>query len=243
MKRIDKRENSQLRKINIKRDFITTAEGSCMIEMGNTRVVCTATVDKNVPQFLKNSGQGWVTAEYGMLPRSSNVRMTRDRHKLPGRTMEIQRLIGRSLRSVVDTKKLGERTLWVDCDVIQADGGTRTASVIGGYIAVVDCVRKLHSQGVTDGFCVYDFLGAVSVGMLKGEYILDLCFEEDSAADVDMNVVMRGSGEFIEIQGTGERASFSQEELNKLIDLARKGINEIIELEKSMFGDISPLMI
>lgn len=236
MKRIDAREFNQLRKINIQRDFIKYAEGSCLIEMGGTKIVCTATVDKNVPLFLRNSRTGWVTAEYGMLPRSTGNRISRDR--ISGRRMEIQRLIGRSLRSVVDLKRLGERTIWVDCDVIQADGGTRTASIVGGFVALGDCLHRLHSQGLIDKVCITDFLGAVSVGVVRGKHLLDLTYDEDSQADVDMNVVMKASGEFIEIQGTAEKSSFSQDELNSLLDLGRKGIEEIIDIERNLFKDI-----
>ncbi|MCP4651785.1 MAG: ribonuclease PH [Candidatus Omnitrophica bacterium] len=232
MKRKDQRLSDQLRKLNIERGFMKNSDGSCLIEIGDTKVICAASVDRNVPLFLRNSGQGWVTAEYGMLPRSTNKRMLRD--KITGRRMEIQRLIGRSLRNVVNLNKLGERTIWIDCDVIQADGGTRTASVVGGFIALADCVYGLQQQGKIGEGCICDLLGAISVGVVKGEVLLDLSYHEDSRADVDMNVVMKGSGEFIEVQGTGENSSFSQDEFNSLIDLARKGINEIIELQKQL---------
>lgn len=236
MIRSDKRKSDQLRKVNIQRRVMKYAEGSCLIEMGATRVVCTATVEKNVPVFLKNSGTGWVTAEYGMLPRSTQVRMIRD--KISGRNLEIQRLIGRSLRSVVDLKNLGERTVKIDCDVIQADGGTRTAAIIGGFIALVDGINKIYQDGVIAELGVTDFLGAISVGIWQGKCVLDLTFEEDSRADVDMNIVMKDSGEFIEIQGSGEHNSFSQDELNSLLDLGRKGIEEIIALERNLCKDI-----
>lgn len=235
MNRIDKRKSDQLRKINIQRNFMKYAEGSCLIEMGGTKVVCTASLDKNVPFFLRNSGTGWVTAEYGMLPRSTEVRILRD--KISGRRMEIQRLIGRSLRSVVNLKRLGERTIKVDCDVIQADGGTRTASIIGGFIALADCLHKLNLENVIKEICITGFLGAISVGILAGEYALDLNYEEDSQADVDMNVVMKDSGEFIEVQGTGENASFSGEDLTALLALSKKGIEEIIDMERNLFKD------
>lgn len=235
MKRCDGREHDQLRKINVQRNFIKYAEGSCLIEFGDTKVICTATVDKNVPLFLRNSGQGWVTAEYSMLPRSNQIRRQRD--KLSGRDMEIQRLIGRSLRSVIDLNKLGERTIWVDCDVIQADGGTRIASTVGGFIAMVDSVHWLIQQGMIGQMCVFDYLGAVSVGVINGNPVLDLCFKEDSQADVDMNVVMRGSGEFTEIQGTGEHSTFSHDELSSLLGLAKKGIEEIIDMEKKLLKE------
>jgi ribonuclease PH len=235
MDRIDKRKFDQLRKINVQRNFMKYAEGSCLIEVGGTKVVCTATAEKNVPLFLRNSGTGWVTAEYGMLPRSTQTRILRDR--ISGRRMEIQRLIGRSLRSVVDLKKLGEITIKIDCDVIQADGGTRTSSVVGGFIALVDCLNKLYNEGIVREICVTDFLGAISTGIYKGNCILDLTYKEDSLADVDMNVVMKGCGDFIEIQGTGEHASFSQQELNSLLDLAKKGIEEIIDIERNLFTE------
>ena len=236
MSRKGKRKEDQLRKITITRDYIPHAEGSCLVEFGDTKVICTATVDKMVPVFLRNSGTGWVTAEYGMLPRSTQNRILRD--KLSGRRMEIQRLVGRSLRSVVDTARLGERTIWIDCDVIQADGGTRTASVVGGYIALVDAVNDLYQKNAIQEMCVTDYLGAISVGVIDGKPMLDLNFQEDSSADVDMNVVMRGNGEFVEIQGTGEHRTFTADELSKLLALAKKGINEIIDIQRKEFKTI-----
>ncbi len=238
MKRIDGRGFEELRKINIERNYIKHADGSCLIELGSTRVICTATVDKNVPLFLRNSGTGWVTSEYGMLPRSTQVRIPRDKNS--GRTMEIQRLIGRSLRSVVDLRNIGERTIYIDCDVIQADGGTRVASIIGGFCAVVDCLHKLFRAGTISKICVFDLLGAISVGIWKGKYILDLNFSEDSEAEVDMNIVMKSSGEFIELQGTGEHGSFSKEDLNSLLDLGKSGIEQIIDIERNLFKDVLP---
>ncbi|HIE35842.1 MAG TPA: ribonuclease PH, partial [Candidatus Omnitrophica bacterium] len=211
MRRSDARNFDELRKIQITRNFIKYAEGSCLISLGNTKVVCTATVDKNVPSFLKGSGCGWITSEYGMLPRSTQMRILRE--KISGRNMEIQRLIGRSLRSVVDLRNLGERTIWVDCDVIQADGGTRIASIIGGFIALVDCLYKLLKEESIKKLGLVDLLGAVSVGIWRGNYILDLTFEEDSEADVDMNIVMKAKGEFVEIQGTAEKNSFTKKDL------------------------------
>ena len=240
MKRQDGRGSDQLRRVNIQRNFMKYAEGSCLIELGNTKVICTATVDKSVPLFLRNSGQGWVTAEYRMLPRSSDTRIPRD--KISGRTMEIQRLIGRSLRSVVDLKKLGERTIIVDCDVIQANGGTRTTSIVGGFIALVDCLNKLYKQRVIPELCITGLLGAVSVGSWQKIKLLDLTYLEDSQADVDMNIVMKSSGEFIEVQGTAEQGSFSQEDLTSFLELAKKGINEIIEIEKSLLKEILPII-
>jgi ribonuclease PH len=240
MKREDGRKPDELRRVEIKRDYLKYAEGSCLIETGNTRVLCAATVDKNVPLFLKNSGEGWVTAEYRMLPRSTQSRISRD--KISGRNLEIQRLIGRSLRSIVDLKKLGERTILIDCDVIQANGGTRTASIIGGFIALVDCLSALHRQGLIPELCVTDFLGAVSVGKWFGQIFLDLTYLEDSQAEVDMNVVMKSSGEFIELQGTAEHGSFSQEDLNSFLELAKKGIEKIIGIERDLLKDILPTL-
>lgn len=236
MKRNDGRAFDQLRELHIQRNFIKHTHGSCLIELGDTRVVCTALADQNVPAFLKGSGTGWVTSEYGMLPGSAQTRIVRD--KISGRRMEIQRLVGRALRSVVDTKTLGERTIWVDCDVIQADGGTRIASVIGGFIALVDCLQKLYKERTISQLCVKDFLGAVSVGIWNGQCVLDLNFQEDSSAGVDMNVVMKGNGEFIELQGTAEHGSFSQKDLTSFLQLAQKGIEEIIAIEKKLFKDV-----
>jgi len=238
MKRIDNRAFEELRKINIERNYLKYADGSCLIEVGNTRVICTATIDRNVPLFLRNSGTGWVTSEYGMLPRSTQIRIPRE--KKSGRTMEIQRLIGRSLRSVVDLRNIGERTIYIDCDVIQADGGTRVASIVGGFCALTDSLHKLFKAGTIAKMCITDFLGAISVGIWKGKYILDLNFAEDSDAEVDMNIVMKSSGEFIELQGTGEHGSFSKDDLNALIDLGKSGIEEIIDMERNLFKDILP---
>lgn len=236
MERLDGRAPDQLRKITVARDYIKYAEGSCFVQFGNTKVICTATVDKNVPQFLKNSGTGWVTAEYGMLPRSTQTRLQRDKNS--GRNFEIQRFIGRALRSVVDLKKLGERTIWIDCDVVQADGGTRIASVIGGFFALVDCINNLYNEKIISQKCITDFIGAVSVGFWKGNYILDLTFDEDSSASVDMNIVKKGNGEFVEIQGAAEHGSFSLKDLDVFLKLADKGIEEIIEMEKNLLKDI-----
>lgn len=240
-KRYDGRKLDELRKFKITRNYIKHAEGACLIEMGNTKVICTATPDKNVPPFLKGSGTGWVKAEYGMLPRSTQTRNARD--KLYGRNMEIQRLIGRSLRSVTDLKKLGEKTIWIDCDVIQADGGTRTASIVGGFVALVDCMAKLYKEAVVTTFPLTDFLGAISVGIWGGAHILDLNYQEDMGVDVDMNVVMKSSGEFVEVQGAAERGAFSGEDLNTLLELAKKGIEEIIDLERNILKDIQPLLL
>lgn len=238
MKRGDGRNNDQLRRVNIKRNFIKYAEGSCLIELGNTRVICTATVDKNVPHFLRNTGEGWVSAEYRMLPRATHTRTSRD--KVSGRNMEIQRLIGRSLRSIVDLKRIGERTILIDCDVIQANGGTRTASITGGFISLVDALGKLYKQGMIKDLCIDALLGAISVGLYQGEHVLDLTYIEDSGAEVDMNVVMKSTGEFIELQGTAEHGAFSQKDLTSFLKLAKKGIEEIIDIERDLFKDILP---
>ncbi len=238
MKREDGRAPDQIRRLNVQRNYMKYAEGSCLIELGNTKVICTATVDKNVPLFLRNTGEGWVTAEYRMLPRSTQTRIHRD--KVSGRTMEIQRLIGRSLRSVVDLKKLGERTVVIDCDVIQANGGTRTTAIIGGFIALVDCLNGLYKQNIIQELCITELLGAISVGSWQGIKMLDLTYLEDSQADVDMNIVMKSSGEFIEVQGTAERGSFSKEDLNSFLELAKKGIQEIIDVERNLFKNILP---
>jgi len=238
MKRGDKRKNDQIRRLNIQRGFMKYAEGSCFVELGNTKVICTATVDKSIPMFLRNSGEGWITAEYRMLPRATHTRTSRD--KISGRNMEIQRLIGRSLRSIVDLKRIGERTIRIDCDVIQANGGTRTASIIGGFIALVDCLYKLYKQDLIKEICVNSLLGAISVGLYQGEHILDLTYLEDSQAEVDMNVVMKSSGEFIEIQGTAEQGSFTEKDLSIFLKLAKKGIEEVIDIERELLKDTLP---
>jgi len=236
MNRKDKRAFDQIRPVKIIRDYIKYAEGSCLMEMGLTRIVCTATVEESVPNFLKGTGSGWITAEYGMLPRSCVSRILRD--KISGRNFEIQRLIGRSLRAVVDLTGLGERTIWVDCDVIQADGGTRTASITGGFVALVDALNKLKKEGKISKVPVKDFVAAISVGILNQELILDLTYEEDSQADVDMNVVMTASDEFIEIQGTSEKKTFNKEQMDKLLVLAKKGIFELIDIQRNLLKDI-----
>ena len=224
----------QLREIKLTRDYTCHAEGSVLVEFGRTRVICTASIEDRVPGFLKGKGQGWLTAEYGMLPRSTGSRMRREATQTSqgGRTMEIQRLIGRSLRSVVELKKLGERTLTIDCDVIQADGGTRTASITGAYVALVDAVRSLQYEKVLNEDPVNSALASVSVGIYKGTAVLDLDYAEDSNAETDMNVVMNGDGQFIEVQGTAEGHAFSSEELNEMLSLAQKGINELLEHQR-----------
>lgn len=232
MKRIDGRSLNELRKIKITKDYLKHAEGACLIEFGDTRVVCTASVEESVPPFLRNKGTGWVTAEYGMLPRSCETRIRREKAASSGRTQEIQRLIGRSLRGVIDLDKLGERTIKVDCDVLQADGGTRTASITGGFIAMALALKKIRKQGLIDEIPLTDFVAAISVGIYKEKLMIDLNYAEDSNAGMDMNVVMVGTGKFIEVQGTAEREPFSKTEMDKLLDLAKKGIKELIAVQK-----------
>ncbi len=232
--RIDGRRADELRKIKITRNYIKTAEGSALIEMGDTKVICTATVENSVPPFLRGKGTGWVTAEYAMLPRSSGQRIQRERGKVGGRTHEIQRLIGRSLRSVVDLGALGERSVLIDCDVVLADGGTRTASITGAYLALVDAVRHMKKQGMIASMPVKDYLAAVSVGIVDGTPMLDLCYVEDSAAEVDMNLVMTGAGKIVEVQGTAEGDPFSKAELGKLLALGEKGIKSLIRKQKEI---------
>jgi ribonuclease PH len=241
--RSEGRAADQIRAVAITPRFIKHAEGSALIEVGDTRVVCTVSVENRVPQFLKGQGEGWITAEYGMLPRSTTTRSEREsaRGKPSGRTHEIQRLIGRSLRAVVDTRSLGERTLWVDCDVIQADGGTRTASITGAFVALVEAMRHLKNQGSVAELPILDFVAATSVGKVAGEILLDLDYAEDSSAEVDMNVVKTGRGRFVELQGTAEEHPFSDDELRSLLAAADKGIQELIALQKKVLGDV-PLM-
>ncbi len=232
MKRIDSRKPSELRQIKITRNFLKYPEGSVCIEMGNTKVICTASVNEGVPHFLRNSGRGWVTAEYAMLPRATQQRTNRDQ-KGKGRTHEIQRLIGRSLRAIIDMTKLGERTIYIDCDVIQADGGTRTASITGAYIALYDAIALLRKDKKIDENPLKEHLAAISVGIINDTSLLDLCYEEDFKADVDMNVVMTESGKFVEVQGTAEGEAFSKELMDKMITLAQKGIKELINKQKA----------
>ncbi len=236
MVRIDGRGNDKIRKVTITRNYIKYPEGSCLIELGNTKVICTASVEETVPQFLRNSGTGWVTAEYGMLPRSCGTRIPRGKDS--GRTYEIQRLIGRSLRSVIDMKQIGERTIWMDCDVIQGDGGTRTAAITGSFVALVDALQKLKKDGKINKVPIQDYIAATSVGIVNDTMILDLCYEEDSKAEVDMNVIMTGAGEFIEIQGTAERKPFSKDKMDTMLDLAKKGIAELFSIQRKLVGDI-----
>ena len=236
MVRLDGRGLDKIRKVTITRNYIKYPEGSCLIELGNTKVICTASVEETVPPFLRGSGTGWVTAEYGMLPRSCGSRIQRGKDS--GRTYEIQRLIGRSLRSVTEMKYLGERSIWVDCDVIQGDGGTRTASITGSFVALVDALQKLKKDGKIDRIPIQNYIAATSVGILNDNMILDLCYEEDSKAEVDMNVIMTGSGEFIEVQGTAERKPFSKEKMDVMLDLAKKGIEELFSIQRKLVGDI-----
>lgn len=236
MMRSDGRANDRVRRVTITRNYIKYAEGSCLIELGDTRVICTASVDETVPPFLRGTGTGWVTAEYGMLPRSCQTRIQRGRDS--GRTYEIQRLVGRSLRAVVEMKELGERTLWVDCDVLQGDGGTRTASITGSFIALVDALNKLKKNSLITKLPVKDFVAATSVGIMGGVPLLDLTYEEDSKAEVDMNVVMTGKGEFIEVQGTAEGKPFSKEKMDILLSLAKKGIEGLIDIQRNIFKDL-----
>jgi ribonuclease PH len=234
--RLDGRARNELRPVKITRDYIKHAEGSVLIEMGDTKVICTASLEERVPPFLRDQGKGWITAEYAMLPRSTKERVQREATKgrLGGRTQEIQRLIGRSLRAVMDPAALGERTVWMDCDVIQADGGTRTASITGSFVALVDALAYAVKQGLIKKIPVADCLAAVSVGKVKGELLIDLTYEEDSAADVDMNVVMTGEGRFVEIQGTAERSPFSEKEMKALLTLAKKGIHQLVKTEQEL---------
>jgi ribonuclease PH len=237
--RFDTRETNQLRPVKMTKDYIMHPQGSVLIEMGNTKVICTAMIEEKVPPFLKGQGKGWITAEYGMLPASTNTRKIRDssKGKIDGRSHEIQRLIGRALRSIVDLKKLGERTIWIDCDVIQADGGTRTAAITGSFVALMCAFNKLIAAGILSEAPITDSVAAVSVGVVNGEVVLDLCYEEDSKADVDMNLVMTGSGKFIEIQGTGEERPFDKEELNQLLSYGEKGIKELLAIQKQIIEE------
>ncbi len=237
MIRQDGRGPNVLRKVKVTRHYLKHAEGSCLIEVGDTKVICSASLEESVPPFLKGSGTGWVTAEYGMLPRSCGQRIKRDRANA-GRIFEIQRLVGRSLRSVVAMKELGERSVYLDCDVIQADGGTRTASITGSFIALVDCLDTMRQRGLIARVPITEFVAATSVGVVDGARLLDLSYEEDSKAEVDMNVVMVSSGKFIEIQGTAERNPFTKEDMDALLDLAQKGITQLIATQKELLKDV-----
>ncbi len=235
------RKWDEIRDIRIVKDFLKYPEGSVLIEMGNTRVICTATIEDKAPPFLKNTGRGWLTSEYAMLPGSTQGRTSREssRGRVGGRTHEIQRLIGRSLRAVTDLNTLGERTIYIDCDVIQADGGTRTASITGGFVALIDLFRKLKQKDIVDRIPVHDFVSAISVGMVGNQVLLDLDYEEDSRAEVDMNFVMTGQGLFIEVQGTAEKIPFNRDTLNAMTSLAEKGIAELIKNQIDVLGNLN----
>jgi ribonuclease PH len=234
------RAKDELRKVTITPRFSKHAEGSALIEVGDTKVICTVSVEDRVPHFLKGKGEGWITSEYGMLPRATTTRMQRESSKgsPSGRTQEIQRLIGRSLRAVIDMKTLGERTLWVDCDVIQADGGTRTAAITGAFVALVEALRGMKLQGTPGELPITDFVAATSVGRVGGHLLLDLAYEEDSAAEVDMNIVKTGGGRFVELQGTAEKTPFDDAELAQLLVLADKGIKDLVALQRKVLGDV-----
>jgi ribonuclease PH len=240
VKRSDGRGPGVLRPVKISRHYMKHAEGSVLIEIGDTKVICSASVEERVPQFLRNTGKGWITAEYSMLPRSTHTRTSRDSltGRGSGRAFEIQRLIGRSLRSVTVLSGFGERTIWIDCDVIQADGGTRTASITGAYVALVDAFRKMVKNGLIEKVPLKDSVAAISVGKVEGKVLLDLNYEEDSRAEVDMNVVMTGHGKFVEIQGTAEEAVFTRKEMDELTALAQKGIKELTRIQKKCLEGI-----
>ncbi|GEM05217.1 ribonuclease PH [Halolactibacillus miurensis] len=243
--RPNNRLNNELRHIMIETDFVKHPEGSVLITVGDTKVICNASIEERVPPFMRNQGKGWITAEYQMLPRATQQRNIREaaKGKLSGRTMEIQRLIGRALRAVVDLDKLGERTIWIDCDVIQADGGTRTASITGAFVAMVLALGKLVDNNVLETIPLTDYLAAISVGVMPdGESILDLEYVEDAEAAVDMNIVMTGKGEFVEVQGTGEESTFTHQQLLDMLALAEKGINDLFEYQKEAIGDYAQLI-
>ena len=236
--RSDNRAPDQMRPVNIVPDFISTAEGSVLIEIGNTRVICTASVEETVPQFLRNSGKGWITSEYAMIPRATLTRTPREsaRGRIGGRTHEIQRLIGRSLRAVADLTRLGERTIFIDCDVIQADGGTRTASITGAFVALGLALERLVEAGTLTSAPLRDFVAATSIGVVDGEILLDLNYEEDSRAEVDMNLVMTGGKKIVEVQGTAEQHPFDDTQLRKMMELARRGIESLIAKQQAMLS-------
>ena len=241
MVRKDGRAPDELRSLKITKNYIKYAEGSCLIEIGDTKVITTATIENTVPPFLKGKGTGWISAEYGMIPRSCKTRVQREasKGKLGGRTMEIQRLIGRSMRSVANMSRIGERTIWIDCDVIQADGGTRCASITGSFVSVILAFEKMRKDGLIKEIPIRDYVAAISVGMLEGKLILDLNYDEDSTAEVDMNIIMTGDGRFVEVQGTAEREPFKKEEMNKMIALAGKGIEELVAAQKKILKGVT----
>src|SRR3954464_193220 len=238
--RSDQRPADQLRDTTLIPEYTIHAEGSVLIEAGHTKVICTASIEDRAPPFLRNSGKGWVTAEYGMLPHPTTTRMQREasQGKVGGRTQEIQRLIGRSLRSVMNLPALGERTVWIDCDVIQADGGTRTASITGAFVALALAIEKLRGHGTLRTMPLSDFVAATSVGIVDGEPLLDLAYDDDSRAEVDMNIVKTGDGRFIEVQGTAEAIPFGRDSLNTLLDLADNGIRQLIEKQRAIVGHL-----
>jgi ribonuclease PH len=245
MARVDGRKEDQLRPVKMTEDFVSSAEGSCLIEVGKTRVLCCASLDEEIPRWLKGKGKGWVTAEYNLLPRSTGTRVKRERAGASGRTHEIQRLIGRALRGVCNLEALGERHFIVDCDVIEADGGTRTASIVGGFVALARALKRLKAappsgQAAPTGRILNHFVSAVSVGIVSGQALLDLCYVEDSEAEVDMNVVVTDSGHFVEVQGTGEEAVYSRDQLNRMLDLATKGCGELAALQRGILGPDLP---
>ena len=237
--RIGGRKDEEMRPVTITRGYLKSAEGSALIEVGDTKVLCAASVEERVPPFLRDSGQGWITAEYGLLPRSTTTRTSREATagRVSGRTSEIQRMVGRSLRGIADLKKLGERTIVIDCDVIQADGGTRAAAVTGGFVALADSLYLLKEQGKFKEDPLLDYVAAVSVGTVEGRILLDLAYAEDSIAEVDMNVVMTGSGRFVEVQGTAEESPFSREQLTGMLDVAARGIRELIHLQQRLLAE------
>jgi ribonuclease PH len=239
--RLDGRKPAQLRPMKITPGYIKTADGSVLIEMGATKVICTAKLEDRVPPFLRNSGKGWITSEYGMLPGSSETRISREssRGRVGGRTHEIQRLIGRSLRTIAELRSLGEKTIWVDCDVIQADGGTRTASITGAYVALAEASHKWLRKGILAANPIKDSVAAISIGIVDGKILLDLCYEEDSKADVDMNFVMTGSGKFIEVQGTAESSPFTKKQMERMADIAQQGIKELLREQKKVIASLS----
>jgi len=239
--RIDGRRRDQIRPVKVTRNFTKHAEGSVLIEMGDTKVICTASVEEKVPPFLKGKGTGWVTAEYAMLPRATHDRSPREsvKGKQGGRTLEIQRLVGRALRAVIDTSRLGERTIWIDCDVIQADGGTRTASITGSFIALADAVTVLRKRDLLKVNPLTDYLAAISVGKVGGHVMVDLAYEEDSHAEVDLNLVMTGAGHYVEVQGTAERTPFNKKDMDEFLDMGWGAIRELVDLQKSLIGSLS----
>ena len=240
MPRFNGRSSNQTRQVKVTKNYIIHPHGSVLFEMGNTRVLCSASVDNKVPSFLRDKGQGWVTAEYSMLPSSTNTRTSREatKGKVSGRTQEIQRLIGRSLRSIINLKKLGERTVWIDCDVIQADGGTRCASITGAFIALMLAMKKLKKDKLIKEIPVRDYVAAISVGVVGGKNYLDLDYSEDSEADVDMNIIKTGAGGFVEIQGTAEREPFSDKQMKAMLTLADKGIKQLVDIQKKAIGTL-----